>query len=198
MSRTRQSGFNLLEVTCAFAILALVSGLMVVLYYQSMQKASTAIDRRELREIADTMFGKILFEEEVHNDGDSRTMDDAYGNWANLPQASRERYARYRYVLEKKLVTASGVADPNSDAEPLFETSTDTDERDRLRGSSSRDETARRTEEAGEDATGVELWKYVLRFYDTEVGMQQGQELMVLQTYRRPNESAAERGRTRR
>ena len=48
--RREAAGFTLLEVMCAFAILAIVSAFMVVLWTQSLDKAGTAIDRREMRD----------------------------------------------------------------------------------------------------------------------------------------------------
>ncbi|MEZ6007762.1 MAG: type II secretion system protein [Planctomycetota bacterium] len=128
--RREAAGFTLLEVMCAFAILAIVSAFMVVLWTQSLDKAGTAIDRREMREIADSFFSRVLYEDTEHRDGDSGTMDIAYGQWADLPQARRDRYRDYRYVLEKRLVTAAGTSSTDSDAEPLFDSSRDgTDER---------------------------------------------------------------------
>ena len=180
----RQRGFTLLEVLCAFAILAFISGFMVVIWTSSLEKAGNAIDRRELREIADTFFGRVLFEDAEHRDGDSGTMDIAYGQWANLPQAVRDRYANYRYVLEKRLVTAAGAASTDSDAEPLFDSGT-TDDRRETTGTS----TTSTAEPEGEGG-GINLWRVTLKIFRTDEPGGEQSPLITLQTYRRPTESA--------
>ena len=171
-----QRGFTLLELMCAFSILALVTSFITDIWAQSIEKAETAIDQRELREIADTVFGKILFEEQEHNDGDSDSLDNAYGLWAQLPQAKRDRYAIYRYVLEKKLTTVSGSS--SDDSESMFE-GEDTEEEN---GGNSA------TEGEGEEEAAVELWRYTMHIYRTDEGEEE--PLLTLQTYRKPSESA--------
>lgn len=190
-------GFTLLEVMCAFAILAMVSGFMVILWTTSLDKASNAIDRRELREVADTFFGRVLFEDSEHKDGDSGTMNIAYGQWANLPQAVSDRYEIYRYVLEKRLVTAAGAASKDSEAEPLFDSGT---EQDRGRGtsssSSSGSSSSGSTEAAAEgEGGGVNLWRVTLKIFRTDTPDGENNPLITLQTYRRPTESAKARAR---
>ena len=175
----RQLGFTLLEVMCALAILGLTSGFTVVIWSESIEKAERAIDQRELREVADTLFGKIRFEGDEHNDGDSGLLDDAYGRWANLPQSKRDRYRIYRYSLSKKRVVAAGTAaSSDSDAEDLFGG-------DDLDTTSADDTTTGDDEDAS--AAGVELWKITLRIFHAQDPEEEA--LITLQTYQRPRDT---------
>lgn len=192
--RQEASGFTLLEVMCAFAILAIVSAFMVVLWTQSLDKAGTAIDRREMREIADSFFSRVLYEDTEHRDGDSGTMDIAYGQWADLPQARRDRYRDYRYVLEKRLVTAAGTSSTDSDAEPLFDSSRDGTE---SRGSTSTTTTGGTTSEEGDAAGGTNLWRVTLKIFRLDDPQGEENPLITLQTYRRPADTGANRAATR-
>ena len=115
-----QGGFTLLEVMCAFAILSTTLVLITGSFAQNIEKAIYAIDQREMRELADTVFGKILFEQQKHRDGDSGSMAVMYGEWAHLPQDRADRYREFHYSLSKKEYVAAGATDPNSDAETLF------------------------------------------------------------------------------
>lgn len=190
--RREAAGFTLLEVMCAFAILAIVSAFMVVLWTQSLDKAGTAIDRREMREIADSFFSRVLYEDTEHRDGDSGTMDIAYGQWADLPQARRDRYRDYRYVLEKRLVTAAGTSSTDSDAEPLFDSSRDgTDDR----GTTST--TGGTSSEEGDAAGGTNLWRVTLKIFRLDDPQGEENPLITLQTYRRPADTGANRAATR-
>ena len=65
-----ERGFTLLEVMCAFAILSGIMTIVTMIFSQNIDKAIYAIDQREMRELADTVFGKILFEQSEHRDGD--------------------------------------------------------------------------------------------------------------------------------
>lgn len=118
-------GFTLLEVMLAFAILALITGAMAQMIHENMAKASAAIDQRELRELADTLFGKILFEQADHRDGDEGSIAVDYGQWAGLPQERADRYAVYRWRLKKTEMVAAGATDPNDDEENLFGSDSD-------------------------------------------------------------------------
>ena len=180
MKPQRQSsrGFTLLELMCAFAILALVTAMITQIWANSIEKAETAIDQRELREVADTLFGRILYEESEHEHGEGHTLDQAYGLWAKLPQAKRDRYAIYRYELEKKLTTVSGSGEVDGDGERMFEVSEDEE------SSTISDE-----EEGGEDVKGIQLWRYTMRIFLTE-STGDSEPLITLQTYRKPSESA--------
>ena len=117
---SKERGFTLLEVMCAFAILGMAISVVVQIFAQNVEKAIYAIDQREMRELADTVFGKILFEQQKHRDGDSGSMAVAYGDWAQLPQDRADRYRDYSWSLSKKQYVAAGAQDPNGDAESLF------------------------------------------------------------------------------
>lgn len=120
MSR-RPSGFTLLEVMCAFVLMATLISFVVEIWHESMDKAGRAADTREIREVSDTVFGRILFEHQVgkFRDGDGGTLDGLYGQWARLSSQDRERYERYEWRLEIRAVQAAGQAPEGSDAEPL-------------------------------------------------------------------------------
>ena len=119
-TRNSQRGFTLLEIMCAFAILTTVMMIVTQSFAQNVEKAIYAIDQREMRELADTVFGKILFEQQKHRDGDSGSLAVMYGEWAHLPQDRADRYRDFFYSLSKKEYVAAGATDPNSDAEDLF------------------------------------------------------------------------------
>ncbi|MDF1702220.1 MAG: prepilin-type N-terminal cleavage/methylation domain-containing protein [Planctomycetota bacterium] len=122
------AGFTLLEVMFAFAILAILTGAMAQMIHNNMEKAGAAIDQRELRELADTLFGKILFEQADHRDGDEGSIAVDYGQWAGLPQERADRYSIYRWRLKKTEMVAAGTTDPDDDAEGLFGDDSDDDE----------------------------------------------------------------------
>ncbi len=116
----QERGFTLLEVMCAFAILGMAISVVVQIFAQNVEKAIYAIDQREMRELADTVFGKILFEQQKHRDGDSGSMAVEYGDWAQLPQDRADRYRDYVWSLKKKQYVAAGAEDPEGDADSLF------------------------------------------------------------------------------
>jgi len=116
---SQQSGFTLLEVLLAFAILAIITTLMTQIVSSNMEKAADAIDQRELREIADTLFGRILFEQTEHRDGDEGSIAVDYGQWAGLSQSRADRYSMYRWRLKKTEMVAAGASDESEDTESL-------------------------------------------------------------------------------
>ncbi len=101
-------GFTLLEVMCAFAILATLTGYLTKIFVESVDRGTNALARRELREAADTLFRKIIYEHREYRDGQSQTLDDAYGEFAGLRGLARDRWRIYTYELEKKLQTVVG------------------------------------------------------------------------------------------
>src|SRR5687768_10186489 len=129
-----QRGFTLLEVMCAFAILAGLTAMVTAIWHQSIEQGERALNLRELREAADTLFRRILYEEQQHQDGDTGTLDVAYADWAGLKGAAMDRWSIYRYELRKQPKTAAGTTDAASD-ESIFGTS----------GSTSRSGTSRTT-----------------------------------------------------
>ena len=128
IARANTRGFTLLEVMLAFAILAVVTAAMAQMIHNNMEKAAAAIDQREMRELADTLFGKILFEQADHRDGDEGSISVDYGQWAGLPQERADRYSMYRWRLRKTEMVAAGSSDPSDDEENLFGNDDDEDE----------------------------------------------------------------------
>ena len=151
----RNAGFTLLEVMLAFAILAVITGSLGQLIHENMIIAADAIDQREMREIADTIFGKFLFEQDEHRDGDEGSIAVEYGQWAGLPQERADRYAIYRWRLRKAEIVAAGTTDPNDDAESLTE---DDNESSSSSGSSEEDA-------ADADKTSIKLIRFTLTVF---------------------------------
>lgn len=150
---TPPRGFTLLEVMCAFVIMATLISFIVETWFESMLNASRSADSREIREVSDTVFGRILFEHQVgkFHDGDGGTLDVLYGTWARLSSRDRERYERYEWRLEIKKVQAAGEAEDSSDAESLA-------------GGPSRSESEEGSSSNEDDAkTGVLLERITLR-----------------------------------
>lgn len=180
-ARPAPRGFTLLEVSVAFVIMATLIAFIVEVWFSSMENASRAADNREIREVADTVFGRILFEHQVgkFHDGDSGTLDVLYGTWARLSSRDRERYERYEYQLEIKKVQAAGEIEEGSDAESLAGsqgTSTSTSS-----GSSGSSSTTPSSSE--EDLPGVDLERITLRIrYKPEyrLGEAESGDLIVL------------------
>lgn len=153
----RARGFTLMEVMFAFAILAVVTALMSEMIHHNMEKASAAIDQRELRELADTLFGKILFEQADHRDGDEGSIAVDYGQWAGLPQERADRYSIYRWRLRKTEMVAAGQTDPSDDAEGLFGADDEDEEESSSSGSGSSVSDA--------DKGNVKLMRFTLTVY---------------------------------
>ena len=177
-----QRGFTLLEVMCAFAILAMVTGILTVHYFKAVEQGTRALHLRELREAADTVFRKIIYEEQNYNDGDSKTLDISYGEWAGLKGVDRDRWRVYRWELRKERRTAAGKPDRAKGEEAIFGGGSAFDE----------DRTApRRTESAAAaeaELPGQALWRMTVRFFHTEDSADE--PLLVLRTYLRVTEDA--------
>jgi prepilin-type N-terminal cleavage/methylation domain-containing protein len=155
---SRQRGFTLLEVMCAFAMLSLVISLMVTVWSKNIDTAIWAIDKREMREVADTIFGRILFEQQEHRDGDQNTLAIMYGQWAHLPQHRAERYEDYRYSLSKVEYIAAGASDTDDGTEVIG-------------GTGSEDDTTTASEDTSdEDAAkgSVRLIKFTMKVFKTD------------------------------
>lgn len=174
--RSTQQGFTLLEVLLAFAILSIVTTLMTEVISKNMEKAADAIDKRELREIADTVFGKILFEQTEHRDGEEGSISVDYGQWANLPQERADRYDMYRWRLRKTEMVAAGETEGADDAEKLFGGSDE-----------SEDETSSSTSnrEGEQSAAAVKLIRFTLTVYHQD---QPNEALATLTRYLPPPE----------
>ena len=158
-----EAGFTLLEVLCAFAILAALTGWMTVNFVQNVEKGVTALSHRELREAADTIFRKIIYEWEEYDDGSESTLDDIYGEFARLKGWERDRWAIYRYRLETKPKTVVGVSE--DDDETLFDSQGDLDDG----SSSSSSSSSSSAGEAGADSLpGVEIVRIKMDIYRTD------------------------------
>lgn len=157
--RSAQRGFTLLEVLLAFAILSIVTTLMTEIISANMEKAADAIDKRELREIADTIFGKILFEQTEHRDGEEGSISVDYGQWANLPQERADRFDMYRWRLKKIETVAAGETEGADDSEQLFGASGDEDETSSSSSSGTDGE---------QSAAAVKLIRFTLSVYHQE------------------------------
>jgi prepilin-type N-terminal cleavage/methylation domain-containing protein len=178
--RPGQRGFTLLEVMCAFAILSVVTAQMTQIISQNMDKAATAIDQRELRELADTVFGKILFEQTEHRNGDSGSMGNDYARWSGITDQARiERYEVYLWRLEKVEMVAAGVTD-DPDQERLFESDED---QDTGRDTGTRVPATPGAEEGEGVAASVTLVRFTLRVYHRD---RPQEELMTLTRYLKP------------
>ena len=142
---------------CAFAILAGITGMVTAIFVQNMEKGSTAVSRRELREAADTVFRKILYQWHEYEDGDSRTLDEEYAEFARLRGWQRDRWAVYRYELEKEREVVAGV-DLTGEHESLFEDNQNNEEE-----SGFSDE-----QETDEAQDGVTLLRLTMHIYKTD------------------------------
>jgi hypothetical protein len=160
---------------CAFAILAMVTGILTVHYFKAVEQGTRALHLRELREAADTVFRKIIYEEQNYNDGDSKTLDISYGEWAGLKAYERDRWRVYRWELRKERRTAAGQPDSSKNEEAIFGAKSQYDER--ASGSS------RRTEGTSSEPEipGQSLWRLTMRFFHTEDSADE--PLLVLRTY---------------
>lgn len=173
----RARGFTLLEVMCAIAILAFATGTITRLWFEAVERGSEAVDLRELREAADTVFRRLLYEDGRHPDGLTATLDDFYANWADL-RANADRWSIYGMEYHRKPRTAAGTG--STDAEALFE------DRDQRSSSSSSSSSASGTGStgssaaSGDDAEGVTLYQISLRIFLVE---KRDQALITLQTY---------------
>ena len=174
---SQERGFTLLEVLLAFAILSIVTTLMTEIISSNMERAADAIDKRELREIADTLFGRILFEQTEHRDGDEGSVAVDYGQWAVLPQSRADRYTMYRWRLKKTEMVAAGSGEDAGDAESLFGDSDDSSE---TSSESPTDEEASKA--------NINLIRFTLTVYHQE---EPGEPLVTLTRFLPPPEFAA-------
>ena len=158
--RSEQGGFTLLEALCAFAILAVVTGMITRDFVNNAQKGATALSHRELREAADTIFRKMIYEWEEYKDGDSRTLDEEYGEFADLRGLQRDRWAEYRYDLEKKPQSVVGASIDGE--ESLFGDESDSTSLDPVESEAGAAEGA----EGGQE--GIELVRMTLKIFRQE------------------------------
>ncbi len=169
-----QKGFTLLEVMCAFAILAMITSFMAASWADNMDKASNAVAKRELREVADTIFRRILYEQHDHADGTTGNLEDFYGEWTGFKGAEREKWRAYTFELTKRIKTAAGASDEEGNESTFGDENADEDETGS--GSSGAE---------GEEEANVSLTQITVKIYYTE---EQGSEpLITLSTYIKPD-----------
>jgi hypothetical protein len=154
----------------AFAILSMIMAIAGEIIHENMEKAADAIDKREMREIADTIFGKFLFEQTEHRDGDEGSVAVEYGQWAGLPQDRADRYEDYRWRLVKQQVVAAGVADTTKDEQPLVGSATDstTGTPSSTSDTSSSSSSSSSADDKDAQKSNVQLVKFVLTVYHVD------------------------------
>jgi prepilin-type N-terminal cleavage/methylation domain-containing protein len=168
----REHGFTLLEVMCAFAILGLLLGALTVTHTQALEQGRRALDLRELREAADTVFRRIVYEEHQWHDGDGKTLDQSYAEWAGLKGPLRDRWRFYRWELEKVRRTAAGPSSTQHDEEPITGGSGTTS------GTST---SSSRNEQDKDGPAGQALWRMTMKIFYTDEA--HGEPLLTLRTY---------------
>lgn len=120
--RAGSRGFTLLEVLVAFAILGTALAILSEIRFAAVQNATDALNLRDVRVAGDTIFRRLVYEIEIHPDGESNTLDEWYGHYIGLQGVNRDRWAIYRGVFRKKRGVAAGT-DPTGRSEPLFSSS---------------------------------------------------------------------------
>ncbi len=179
-SARRQAGFTLLEVMCAFAILAVIVGFMAQSWSYNMEKATRAVSKRELREAGDTLFRRILYELQEHADGTSGNLEDYYGEWTGFKGAEREKWRIYSFVLTKRIKTAAGTSDEADGHESIFGDEGDLE--DEGSGSSSGSGSGSGSEDEAQAA--VNLTQVTMKIYLTDE--MDDEPILTLSTFIRP------------
>lgn len=186
--RARQAGFTLLEVMCAAAILAVMTGFITRVWFQSAEQGSSAVDLRELREAADTVFRRLCYEDGRHPDGLRDTLDNFYAGWADLRSSNRDRWSIYGMEYRRQARTAAG--SEATDATSLFGEGSGS--RRGSSGSSGTGTSGTGTSGTGtsgtggsgsegeKEDTGVKLWQVTLRIFLVDTP---DEALITLQTF---------------
>lgn len=192
----RARGFTLLEVMCAFAILTLMTGTITVICHDAVETGMRAVDLRELREAADTVFRVALYEDgnSKWQDGQTGTLDYYYGEFAHLRGAAKDRWKAYAMEYHRRAKTAAGSV-AAGEAEPLF-----TSSQNSTRSTSSGGRTGTGTGTTGTgtgtgtsttgstttmggepESTGEMVWQITLKIYRTDE--RASEALLTLQTF---------------
>jgi prepilin-type N-terminal cleavage/methylation domain-containing protein len=158
----RNRGFTLLEVMVAFSILAIVMTALSKVHVDAVKKGGLAVDYREAREGADTVFRRITYEIDKPDwpDGKVFTFDIEYGEYVGLPTHERDRWRAFRGVLRKQRRMAAG-SDPTGVTPSAL--GDETGQSDRERREAERREAERRTD--APDTGGEEVYLVRLEVY---------------------------------
>jgi prepilin-type N-terminal cleavage/methylation domain-containing protein len=183
-SRTA-GGFTLLEVMCAFAILAMITSMITQTCHTAFEKGTRARDLRALREAADTVFRRLCYEDGLHTDGMRSSLDTFYAEWAELPSVERDRWEPYVLEFRRRPRTAAG--EPGeSGAEPLGDSDTGSGRGPTSTGTSGTGTSGTGTSGTGtsgskseDEATGVELMQLTLTIFHED---DPNEPLITLQT----------------
>jgi prepilin-type N-terminal cleavage/methylation domain-containing protein len=117
--RRADAGFTLLEVMLAFAIVAIAMSFLALSQQQSFNSGAKALDLRDIRGMADTVFRRIVYEHWKWNDGDTGTADQWYAEFADIKGSQRDKWKVYRLVLHKRKGVVAGT-DPSGRLDSLF------------------------------------------------------------------------------
>jgi hypothetical protein len=109
-----ERGFTLMEILLAIC-LSLLSGVQ----NDAMNRATMALDKRDVSVAADTVFRRMIYEVDQVQDGASAGLDQWYGDYIGLTGAAKDRWAIYRAVQHKKRGLAAGT-DPSGKYQDLF------------------------------------------------------------------------------
>jgi prepilin-type N-terminal cleavage/methylation domain-containing protein len=171
-ARVREGGFTLLEVLVAFAILSIVLAALAQVHVLAVKKGGLAVDYREAREGADTIFRRITYEIDKPDwpDGRRFTFDIEYGQYIGLPTWERDRWRSFVGVLRKQRRMAAGT-DPSGQIPGL--------EGDRV-GATDRTQRREEEEKAGEATSGEEVYAVTLDVY---IGEEEAAPFLTLSTY---------------
>lgn len=192
-------GFTLLEVMCAFAILALITSFISQTCHEAMERGGRAGDLRALREAADTVFRRLCYEDGLHADGMRASLADFYAAWAELPSVQRDRWTPYQMTFRRQPRTAAGEATAEG-GEPLVGSSGSTGGRSTGTGSSSTGTGTGSTGTGGttgaseeQEGTSVQLMQLTLTIWHEDA---EEEPLIVLQTLLPPQSKDEKSGGT--
>ena len=154
----------------AFAIITMMVTAVTESWNTGMQKAGRAIAKRELREAADTLFRRILYEKDAFRGGNTGSLETAYAEWTKMSGPEAERWDAYRYELSRPVELAAGAGEEGE--ESVFGDDNDDDDDDDNVNSSG-------STEDGENAP-IRVRRIVLKIFDIE---DNETPLIVLATY---------------
>jgi prepilin-type N-terminal cleavage/methylation domain-containing protein len=117
--RSAERGFTLIEIMCAFGLLAITLSLLSQVQFDAIRKASMAQDMRDVSVAADTVFRKMIYEIDKVQDGASAGLDVAYADYIGLTGVAKDRWAVYRGVVHRRRGLAAGT-DPSGKLQPIF------------------------------------------------------------------------------